>query len=93
MSRSQNSFIKNQKEKKRQQKKKEKEEKKKERQENNAKGGDLSDMLAYVDEYGNIVETSPEERAAKAAEAKKIADARRAAEARSNPGPPKPRPE
>lgn len=62
MSRSQNSFIKNQKEKKRLQKRKEKEEKKKERQENNAKGGDLSDMMAYVDDYGNIVETPPEEK-------------------------------
>lgn len=91
MSRSQNSFIKNQKEKKRQQKKKEKEEKKKERQENNAKGGDLSDMLAYVDEYGNIVETSPEERAAKAAE--KAAEAKKAAEARRRENPPTPRPE
>ena len=60
MGRSQNSFIKNQKEKKRLQKRKEKEEKKKERQENNAKGGDLSDMIAYVDEFGNIVDTPPE---------------------------------
>lgn len=62
MGRSQNSFIKSQKEKKRLQKRKEKEEKKKERQENNLKGGDLNDMMAYVDEYGNIVETPPEER-------------------------------
>lgn len=61
MGRSQNSFIKSQKEKKRLQKRKEKEEKKKERQENNAKGGDLSDMIAYVDEFGNIVDTPPEE--------------------------------
>ena len=73
--------------------KKEKEEKKKERQENNAKGGDLSDMMAYVDEYGNIVETSPEERAAKAAEAKKEAEARKAADARNNPRPSSPRSE
>lgn len=61
MGRSQNSFIKSQKEKQRLQKKKEKEERKKERQENNAKGGDLSDMMAYVDEYGNIVSTPPGE--------------------------------
>ncbi|NQZ76573.1 MAG: cold-shock protein [Ekhidna sp.] len=61
MSRSQNSFIKNQKEKKRLQKRKEKEEKKKERQENNNKGGNLDDMIAYVDEFGNIVDTKPEE--------------------------------
>lgn len=61
MARSQNSFIKQQKEKKKQQKKKEKEEKKKERQENNAKGGDLSDMMAYLDADGNIVDEKPEE--------------------------------
>ena len=61
MARSQNSFIKNQKVKKRMQKRKDKEEKKKERQENNNKGGDLSDMIAYVDEFGNIVDTPPEE--------------------------------
>ncbi|MEQ8904227.1 cold-shock protein [Ekhidna sp.] len=61
MSSSQNKFIKNQKEKRKQQKKKEKEERKKERQENNAKGGDLSDMIAYVDEFGNIVDEKPEE--------------------------------
>ena len=61
MSNSQNKFIKNQKEKRKQQKKKEKEERKKERQENNAKGGDLSDMIAYVDEFGNIVDEKPEE--------------------------------
>ncbi len=61
MGRSQNSFIKSQKEKKRLQKRKEKEEKKKERQENNLKGGDLSDMMAYVDEFGNILEHPPGE--------------------------------
>ncbi len=61
MSNSQNKFIKSQKEKRKQQKKKEKEERKKERQENNAKGGGLSDMIAYVDEFGNIVDEKPEE--------------------------------
>ena len=61
MGRSQNSFIKSQKEKKRLQKRKEKEEKKKERQENNSKGGGLDDMIAYLDENGNIVDTPPEE--------------------------------
>jgi hypothetical protein len=71
MGRSQNSFIKSQKEKKRLQKRKEKEEKKKERQENNAKGGDLSDMMAYLDEYGNIVETPPGEAPKKKDEEKK----------------------
>ena len=41
MARSQNSFIKKQKE-------------------NNAKGGDLSDMMAYLDENGNIISEPPE---------------------------------
>ncbi|MDH5605096.1 MAG: cold-shock protein [Cyclobacteriaceae bacterium] len=61
MAKSQNRFIKNQKEKKKQMKKKNKEEKKKERKENNAKGGDLLDMMAYLDENGNIVSEPPEE--------------------------------
>ena len=60
MGRSQNSFIKAQKEKQRQMKKEEKEKKKKERQENNAKGGSLEDMMAYIDENGNISTTPPE---------------------------------
>jgi S-adenosylmethionine hydrolase len=60
MGRSQNSFIKNQKVKKKLQKKKEKEEKKQERKENNLKGGELDDMIAYVDEFGNIVDEKPE---------------------------------
>jgi len=62
MSRSQNRFIKNQKEKKKAQKKKEKEKRRKERQENNTKGGDLADMMAYVDEFGNITSEPPEEK-------------------------------
>ena len=61
MGRSQNSFIKKQKEKARLQKRQEKEEKKRERRENNLKGADLSDMIAYVDEFGNIVDEPPEE--------------------------------
>ena len=60
MAKSQNSFIKKQKERKKQKKKKEKEERKKERQENKQKGGDLSGMLAYVDEFGNISSTPPD---------------------------------
>lgn len=61
MGRSQNSFIKKQKEKKKEMKKKAKMEKKKERQENNLKGAELSEMIAYVDDYGNIVDTPPED--------------------------------
>lgn len=60
MARSQNSFIKKQKEKKKLQKKKDKFEKKMERKENNDKGGTLDDMIAYVDQYGNIVDEPPE---------------------------------
>lgn len=61
MSKSQNSFIKSQKAKKKLLKKKEKEERRKERQENNNKGGSLSDMIAYVDENGNISSEPPVE--------------------------------
>lgn len=61
MGRSQNSFIKHQKEKKKLMKKKEKAEKKKVRQENSTKGGDLFDMMAYVDDLGNIVSKPSEE--------------------------------
>ena len=60
MSRSQNRFIKNQREKKKNQKKIEKEKRRKERRENNNKGGDLATMMAYVDEDGNITSEPPE---------------------------------
>lgn len=55
MARSQNSFIKRQKEKKKQEKKEEKQKKKEERQKNSVKGGSLDDMIAYLDEEGNII--------------------------------------
>lgn len=58
MARSQNSFIKQQKEKRKKKKKEEKLQKKQERKENSP-GGDLGDMLAYVDEFGNISTTPP----------------------------------
>jgi len=45
-------------EKKRQQKKKEKEERREERQKN-AAGGGLENMMAYVNELGEIVSTPP----------------------------------
>ena len=60
MSRSQNSFIKKQKEKIKAQKKKEKAERKKERQ-SNKKEGNLDNMLAYLDEDGNIVSGKPDD--------------------------------
>jgi cold shock CspA family protein len=50
---------KKEKEKQRQQKKKEKEQRKAERQAN-AKSGSLEDMIAYVDENGNITSTPPD---------------------------------
>ena len=60
MSRSQNRFIKNQREKKKAKKRKEKEERRKERNENKTKDSDLSNMMAYVDEFGNITSEPPE---------------------------------
>jgi len=59
MSKSNNSFIKKQKELVRKKKREEKEEKKIERKKN-AMGGDLESMMAYVDEFGNITSTPPE---------------------------------
>lgn len=59
MARSQNTFNKREKEKKRLQKRKEKQEKKEERKANST-SGDLDEMLAYVDEFGNITDTPPD---------------------------------
>lgn len=59
MARSQNSFLKKQLEQNRAKKKKEKAQRKQERQEHST-GGKLEDMLAYVDEFGNITSTPPE---------------------------------
>jgi hypothetical protein len=61
MAKSNNSFIKKQKELVRKKKKQEKEERKNERKKNST-GGDLENMLAYVDEYGNITSTPPEKK-------------------------------
>jgi S-adenosylmethionine hydrolase len=60
MARSQNSFMKKQREKQKQKKKEEKLQRKHERQEN-ATGGSLEEMIAYVDEFGNITSTPPDE--------------------------------
>jgi S-adenosylmethionine hydrolase len=59
MSKSNNSFIKKQKELKRKKKREEKKEKKVERKKN-AVGGELENMMAYVDEFGNISSTPPD---------------------------------
>ncbi len=61
MSKSNNSFIKKQKELVRKKKREEKIEKKIERKKN-ATGGDLESMMAYVDEYGNITSTPPDKK-------------------------------
>ncbi|WP_258105090.1 cold-shock protein [Marinoscillum sp. MHG1-6] len=59
MPKSQNAFNKKQKEKKRQQKKQDKQQRKEERQAN-AQSGTLENMMAYVDEQGNILDSPPE---------------------------------
>ena len=61
MASSNNSYIKKQKELQRKKNKQEKVERKKERQKN-SKGGALENMMAYVDEFGNITSTAPEKR-------------------------------
>lgn len=62
MASSQETFSKKEREKKRLKKKKDKEEKKDERQANAKKGQSLEDMIAYVDENGNITSTPPDPR-------------------------------
>jgi len=59
MAKSQATFMKKQLEKKRKEKKEDKEIRKKERQQN-ATGGELKDMLAYVNEFGEIVDKLPD---------------------------------
>lgn len=61
MAKSQETFSKKEAEKKKAQKRKAKEQRKEERKANNAKtGSSLEDMMAYVDEYGNITSTPPD---------------------------------
>ena len=60
MGRSQETFNKKEKEKKRFKKKQDKLKKKEERSANAGKGKSLDDMLAYVDENGNITSTPPD---------------------------------
>ena len=72
MGRSQETFNKKEKEKKRLQKKKEKEQRKEARQENSDKGKGLDDMLAYVDEYGNLSSTPPDPNRLKEVKAEEI---------------------
>lgn len=60
MAKSQATFSKKEKENKRLKKRQEKEEKKLERKANNNKGKSFEDMLAYVDENGNLSSTPPD---------------------------------
>lgn len=60
MARSNNSFLKKLREQKKKKKKQEKEERKAERKKN-ATTGELDNMIAYVDEFGNISSEPPVE--------------------------------
>lgn len=60
MAKSKESFSKKDKEQKRQKNKKAKQEKMEERKLNAKKGRSLEDMMAYVDENGNITDTPPD---------------------------------
>ncbi len=59
MAKSQQNFNKKEKEKKRLKKRQEKQQKREERR-TNSKGGGLENMIAYVDENGNIIDTPPD---------------------------------
>jgi cold shock CspA family protein len=59
MAKSQNSFIKQENEKKRLKKRKDKQQKKDERKQSSTDGG-FDNMIAYVDENGNITSTPPD---------------------------------
>jgi len=61
MAKSQATFMKKQLEKNRQKKKEDKLERKQERQQNSS-GGSLESMMAYVNEFGEIVSTPPEKK-------------------------------
>jgi cold shock CspA family protein len=60
MGRSQETMGKKEKEKKKAKKKQDKEERKEERKANNSKGKGLDEMLAYIDENGNITDSPPD---------------------------------
>lgn len=60
MGRSQETFSKKEKEKNKQRKRQDKEAKREERKAHSSKGKDLDEMMAYVDEFGNITDTPPD---------------------------------
>jgi cold shock CspA family protein len=72
MGRSQETTGKKEKTKQKIQKRKEKEEKKEIRKANSDKGKSLDDMMAYVDEYGNITDTPPDPKKKKVIKAEDI---------------------
>ena len=59
MAKSQATFMKKQLEKNRQKKKEDKEQRKLERKQNST-GGDLDNMMAYVNEFGELTSTPPD---------------------------------
>jgi len=61
MAKSQATFMKKQLEKNRQKKKEDKEERKQQRQKNQADGG-VDNMIAYVNEFGEITSTPPDDK-------------------------------
>lgn len=60
MARSKETFGKREKEKQRQKEKREKQQKMEERRSNQTKGKSLDEMMAYIDENGNITSTPPD---------------------------------
>ena len=60
MAKSTETFSKKEKEKKRLKKAKDKKEKAEDRKSNSGKGKSLEDMMAYIDEHGNITSTPPD---------------------------------
>lgn len=82
MARSQETFSKKENEKKRQKKKQDKEEKREERKANSNKGKGLEEMMAYIDEDGNLSSTPPDPRRKKIVKSEdmQISTPRRAAE-------------
>lgn len=71
MAKSQETFSKKEKEKKRQKKKEEKQRRKEERKANKV-AGNLENMMAYIDENGNIVDTPPDQTKPKKIDASQI---------------------
>lgn len=76
MAKSQTTSNKKDNERKRQKKRKDKEQKREDRKLNSNKGKGFDSMMAYVDEFGNITSTPPEERTRVKAEDIQIGHAR-----------------